>query len=73
MLLQGAKHATMTDNIHIALRKYHTANQKLNHIQLLTWLQETHNVKVIQDTFSNMLTRKAESTKLDIDANAKSM
>ena len=62
----------MTDNIRIALCKYHTVTPKLTQLQLLTWIQETHNVKLSQATVSNTLKRKAEFPKLEIDANANS-
>jgi hypothetical protein len=40
MPLQGTKHPTMTDTIHIALCKHHTENPKLTQKEFVIWLQQ---------------------------------
>lgn len=55
----------MSDKIRIDLCKHHVANPKLTQKQLVSWLQQKHDVKVSQGIVSNTLNRLVELPQLD--------
>ena len=69
MPLRGARHTTMTDDVHVAVCKHHTENPALNQAQLVNWLQDNYQLRVSQATVYNTVKRKADLLRLSEGSN----
>jgi hypothetical protein len=50
----------MTNEVRIALCEHKKKHPSFTQVDLITWLQETHNISVSQGTISQTLKRSAE-------------